>query len=177
METQHHYQLIADALHWLCQNQQNQPSLEELAQHVDLSPHYLQRVFQDWAGVSPKQFLKYLTKTQAMERLRQGRSVLEWWEGRTDSPYAGADQVGYELFGLKAFFTGDWKILWMPPPFGKGEWELFNVAMDPGELNDLGGEHPGRVEEMVDLWEQYEEDNGVLDISFDLFGEVESAGE
>ncbi len=77
MDTQHHYQLIADALHWLCQNQQNQPSLEELAQHVDLSPHYLQRVFQDWAGVSPKQFLKYLTKTQAMERLRQGRSVLD----------------------------------------------------------------------------------------------------
>jgi len=77
MESQHHYQLIADALHWLCQNQQNQPGLEELAQHIGLSPHYLQRLFQDWAGVSPKQFLKYLTKAQAMERLRQGHSVLE----------------------------------------------------------------------------------------------------
>ena len=77
MDSQRHYQLIAEALHWLCKNQQNQPGLEELAQQVGLSPHYLQRLFQQWAGVSPKQFLKHLTKAQAMERLRQGQSVLE----------------------------------------------------------------------------------------------------
>jgi len=77
MDSQHHYQLIATSLHWLCQNQQNQPGLEELARHVGLSPQYLQRLFQQWAGVSPKQFLKYLTKAQAMERLRQGQTVLE----------------------------------------------------------------------------------------------------
>lgn len=77
MNPQHHYQLIAEALHWLCENQQDQPSLEELADHVGLSPHYLQRLFQDWAGVSPKQFLKYLTKAQAIERLRQGQTVLD----------------------------------------------------------------------------------------------------
>ena len=77
MNSQHHYQLIAEALHWLCQNQQDQPTLEELADHVGLSPHYMQRLFQEWVGVSPKQFLKYLTKAQAMERLRQGQSVLE----------------------------------------------------------------------------------------------------
>jgi len=77
MDSQHHYQLIADALHWLCQNQQDQPSLEELAQHVGLSPQYLQRIFQEWAGVSPKQFLKYLTRAQAMERLKQGQTVLD----------------------------------------------------------------------------------------------------
>ena len=77
MNSQQHYQLIADSLHWLCRNQQDQPSLEELAQHVGFSPHYLQRIFQEWAGVSPKQFLKHLTKAQAMERLRQGRTVLD----------------------------------------------------------------------------------------------------
>jgi len=77
MNSQRHYQLIAEALHWLCQNQQNQPTLEELADHVGLSPHYLQRLFQEWVGVTPKQFLKYLTKSQAMERLRQGQTVLE----------------------------------------------------------------------------------------------------
>lgn len=77
MDTQHHYRLIADSLHWLCQNQQDQPSLEKLAKHVGFSPHYVQRLFQEWAGVSPKQFLKYLTKAQAMERLRRGQSVLD----------------------------------------------------------------------------------------------------
>jgi len=77
MKPQDHYQLIAEALHWLCQNQQDQPGLEELANHVGLSPDYLQRLFQEWTGVSPKQFLKYLTKTQAMARLVQGQTVLD----------------------------------------------------------------------------------------------------
>ena len=77
MESQRHYQLIADALHWLCQHQQDQPKLENLAAHDGLSPHYLQRLFQDWAGVSAKQFLKHLTKAQALERLRQGQTVLD----------------------------------------------------------------------------------------------------
>ena len=77
MKSQDHYQLIAEALHWLCQNQQDQPGLEELANHVGLSPYYLQRLFQEWTGVTPKQFLKYLTKKQAMERLIQGQTVLD----------------------------------------------------------------------------------------------------
>jgi len=77
MNSQKHYQLIAEALHWLCENQQDQPGLEELADHVGLSQPYVQRLFQEWAGVSPKQFLKYLTKVQAMERLRQGQTVLD----------------------------------------------------------------------------------------------------
>ena len=98
----------------------------------------------------------------------QGRSVLDLFSGEAEAPYSGAEQVGYELFGLKAFFDGEWKILWMPRPFGKGEWELFNLRQDPGEMNDLSSEHPGRVEVMVALWEQYKEDNTVLDISLDM---------
>lgn len=48
----------------------------------------------------------------------------------------------------------------MPEPFGKGEWELF----------DLSSEHPDRLADMIASWEQYKEDNGVLDISLDLSG-------
>ena len=98
----------------------------------------------------------------------QGSSVLDLLSGKAEQPYPEADRVGYELFGLKAFFDGEWKILWMPPPFGKGEWELFNLQHDPGEINDLSSEHPDRVEVMVAMWEQYKADNTVLDISLDL---------
>jgi len=101
-------------------------------------------------------------------RPMQGRSVLDLFRGKVESPYAGASQVGYELFGLKAFFVGDWKILWMPKPFGKSEWELFNLRQDPGEMTDLRSEHPQKVKKMIARWEQYKKDNGVLDISFDL---------
>jgi len=95
----------------------------------------------------------------------QGKSVLELFNGKAATPYAGANQVGYELFGLKAFIDGDWKVLWMPEPMGKGDWELFNIKEDPAELRDLSTERPQKRNELVDQWKQYEKDNGVLDLS------------
>ncbi len=98
----------------------------------------------------------------------QGQSVLEFFSGEATTLYAGAAQVGYELFGLKAFFDGNWKILRMPPPFASGEWELYNLAEDPAEMHDLSSQYPNKVDEMVKKWEQYKEDNTVLDVALDL---------
>ena len=100
----------------------------------------------------------------------QGKSVLDMFKGKVDFPYAEASQVGYELFGLKAYFAGDWKILWLPKPFGPGEWELFNLKQDPSEINDLSKQHPEKLKDMIALWEQYKIENKVLDISLDLSG-------
>ena len=72
-----HFELIARALDWITQNQLEQPELGELARELGTSPHHLQRVFQEWAGVSPKQFLKSLTRQAALERLAAGESVLD----------------------------------------------------------------------------------------------------
>jgi len=96
----------------------------------------------------------------------QGGSVLDFLSGKVKSPYMGASQVGYELFGMKAFFDGHWKILWMPPPFGSGDWQLYNLENDPGEIVDLGDQQPARLVKMIAGWEQYKEDNGVLDLSY-----------
>jgi arylsulfatase len=106
-------------------------------------------------------------------RPMQGQSVRDFLAGEAETPYPGAGQVGYELFGQKAFFDEDWKILWMPRPFGSGDWELYNLKENPAETNDLSSEYPQIVEEMVALWEQYKEENTVLDISYDLSGAVE----
>ena len=100
----------------------------------------------------------------------QGGSLLDFFEGRVATPYAGASQLGYELFGMKAFFDGDWKILWMPPPFGPGDWQLYNLKDDPAEMNDLSDQYPDRLAEMIARWEQYEAANGVLDVIFDMTG-------
>lgn len=100
----------------------------------------------------------------------QGRSVRDLLEGKETAPYAEAGRVGYELFGLKAYLDGDWKILWMPKPFGKGNWELFNLTVDPSELNDLSLQHPAKRKNMIELWKQYKMENGVLGISMDLSG-------
>jgi arylsulfatase len=88
----------------------------------------------------------------------QGTSVLPMLEGERPEMGPGVSDVGYELFGR-------WKVLWMPEPNGKGEWELFDLTQDPGELNDLSKKHPQKLEELVVRWEKYREENGVLDLS------------
>jgi len=77
MTEQHiNYQRVAKAIHYLNERQAAQPSLAELASHVGLSEFHLQRVFSEWAGISPKQFLQFLTKERAKQQLRKA-SVLE----------------------------------------------------------------------------------------------------
>jgi AraC family transcriptional regulator of adaptative response/methylated-DNA-[protein]-cysteine methyltransferase len=71
------YKLVARALNWVAENQADQPDLERLSVEMGLSPYHLQRTFQDWAGVSPKQFLKSLTRQDALARLKRGSSVLD----------------------------------------------------------------------------------------------------
>lgn len=120
----------------------------------DLMPTIL-----DVAQVDPKQEING-RKVMPM----QGQSVLAVINGSADTPYTGADEVGYELFGLKAYFDGDWKVLWMPEPAGKGDWELFNLKSDPAELNDLSKQHPEKRQELIAKWHDYKEVNGVLDV-------------
>ncbi len=95
----------------------------------------------------------------------QGKSVLELFSGKSQTAYKGADELGYELFGQKAYFSGDWKVLWVPEPAGTGKWELLNLKNDPAELNDLSKKYPERLKDLVAQWEQYKKDNGVLDNS------------
>jgi AraC family transcriptional regulator of adaptative response/methylated-DNA-[protein]-cysteine methyltransferase len=60
-----HYQQIAKAIAFLNDKQSQQPELKDVAAHIGLSDSHLQRVFTEWAGLSPKQFLQFLTKQKA----------------------------------------------------------------------------------------------------------------
>lgn len=71
------YQRVAQAIHFIEQNVQQQPSLEEIAAAVHLSPYHFHRLFRRWAGVTPKQFLQFLTVDYAKTMLAESNSVLE----------------------------------------------------------------------------------------------------
>lgn len=75
-ETRHHYSLVAQAIEYIRTHSVRQPSLPEIAHHVGLSDTHFQRVFSQWAGVSPKRFLQYLTKEHALQALRASSDVL-----------------------------------------------------------------------------------------------------
>ncbi len=77
MENPNHFAVVKKALCWLADNRRQQPSLEALSRYTGYSQHHLQRTFQEWAGVSPKQFLKSLTREDAVQRLMQGFSILD----------------------------------------------------------------------------------------------------
>lgn len=71
-----HYEVVAEAIRYIRQQQSQQPTLEEISNHVHLSKFHLQRVFKEWAGVSPKGFLQYLTVEKSKDLLRAGQSTL-----------------------------------------------------------------------------------------------------
>lgn len=73
----HTYQQIAQAIEHLTANFREQPSLSELAEKANLSEFHFQRLFTEWAGVSPKKFSQYLTIEHAKQQLRQGVSLAE----------------------------------------------------------------------------------------------------
>lgn len=74
--SQQAYDTVAEAIRFVRNHARQQPSLDEIARHVGLSPQHLQRVFSQWAGISPKRFLQFLTKEHAKTLLRQSRDVL-----------------------------------------------------------------------------------------------------
>ena len=54
------YARIERAIQFLEQHFRRQPTLDEVADHVHLSPFHFQRLFSSWAGVTPKRFLQFL---------------------------------------------------------------------------------------------------------------------
>ena len=91
-----------------------------------------------------------------------GKSWVPVLAGRAESPRTDQDVLAWEVFGNRAVRQGNWKLRWQIRPFGTGEWELFDLAADPGELKDLAAERPDKVKEMVALWDDYARQNNVI---------------
>jgi arylsulfatase A-like enzyme len=91
-----------------------------------------------------------------------GTSINNMMQGQVASVHGEEYVMGWELFGRHALRKGHWKIVQIPPPFGSGEWELFNLADDPLEANDLTEQKPEKLQEMLGLWAKYVRENGVI---------------
>ena len=64
---------------------------------------------------------------------------------------------------------GNWKLRWQWKPYGTGQWELFDLTLDPGERQDLASERPEKVVALVEHWEDYVTRNNVILPSRSLF--------
>src|ERR1700733_12003574 len=70
------YHRIEDAINYIKLNFKEQPDLDEVAEKVHLSPFHFQRMFTDWAGISPKKFIQYLSLDYAKGILKNNQATL-----------------------------------------------------------------------------------------------------
>jgi arylsulfatase len=92
----------------------------------------------------------------------RGRSMLPYLSGQTDAVHDADTGTGWELFGRRAIRQGDWKALYLPAPYGPATWQLYDLSRDPGEVHDLAASRPDKLADLLELWDRYVEDNGVI---------------
>ncbi len=106
-ETNINYQRIEQAIKFLENNFQRQPELDEVAEKVHLSPFHFQRIFTDWAGISPKRFLQFLTVDFLKSKLQDSRNIVE----AAESAGLSSQSRVYDLFTtLEAVTPQEYKL-------------------------------------------------------------------
>jgi AraC family transcriptional regulator of adaptative response/methylated-DNA-[protein]-cysteine methyltransferase len=73
----YNYDKIAKAIEFIVANAKDQPSLFEVAEEVNISQFHFQRVFTEWAGVSPKRFLQFITAGYLKEKIKESSNLIE----------------------------------------------------------------------------------------------------
>ncbi|MGV3591138.1 MAG: arylsulfatase [Gammaproteobacteria bacterium] len=91
-----------------------------------------------------------------------GRSFSALLRGEIQAIRGDDETLAFEHGGQRAVFRGKWKALWMPPPNGIGDWQLFDLSVDPGETNDLAAANPDVMAELAAAYEQHAADVGVV---------------
>lgn len=118
---------------------------------TDITPTLL-----DLAGLPAQQ--------QPHEMAMSGRSLKPVIEGKAKHTYATDEAVGLEVTGNAALFKGDYKLSRNLPPYGNGNWRLYNIALDPGETQDLAELQPERLQALLTDYQSYAATYGVQEI-------------
>lgn len=100
------YNRIAAAIRFIADEGSERPALDDVARHVGLSPFHLQRTFKRWAGVSPKQFMGFLTLEHAKAVMRQSASVLD---AAFDVGLSGSSRLHDLFVAYEAMTPGEYK--------------------------------------------------------------------
>ncbi|CAR29219.1 ZYRO0G03476p [Zygosaccharomyces rouxii] len=94
----------------------------------------------------------------------KGKSWVPYLAKSSDRIHDEDTVTGWELFGQRAIRRGPFKALYIPKPFGSGAWQLFDASKDLGEINDLSGQLPEILEELLGHWSTYCAETGLVEL-------------
>jgi arylsulfatase A-like enzyme len=93
-----------------------------------------------------------------------GRSWKAYLIGESEEPVRGPfDPIAFEMFECRAVIKGDWKLIFIAPPYGENEWHLYNLREDPREMENLAGRHPDKFAELKRDWDEYARSVGYIE--------------
>ncbi len=106
-QEQLNYDRIAAAISYLKTNFKAQPTLNQIAEHIHLSPFHFQRLFTDWAGVSPKKFMQYLSLQYAKGLLANKKTTL--FETAYRTGLSGSSRLHDLFVNIEGMTPGEYK--------------------------------------------------------------------
>ena len=101
------YERIAEAIDYIRENFKTQPDLEAVAGKVHLSPFHFQRLFTDWAGVSPKKFLQYISVEHAKTVLKDQQSTV--FDAAYETGLSGTGRLHDLFISIEGMTPGEFR--------------------------------------------------------------------
>ena len=98
---------IEQAIGYITTNFKNQPSLDEVAEKIHLSPYHFQRLFTDWAGVSPKKFLQFISVEHAKNILKEKQVSL--FDAAFETGLSGTGRLHDLFINIEGMTPGEYK--------------------------------------------------------------------
>lgn len=170
MQDPTNYDRIATAIGYIKDHFKQQPDLNEVAGKIHLSPFHFQRLFKEWAGVSPKKFIQYLSIEHARSMLQDKGATLS--DTAFETGLSGTGRLHDLFIGIEGMTPGDYKnggealsinYSFAESPFGEiivastaiGICHLAFADKESDALNDLRNRFPhARYRQTVDLIQQ-----------------------
>ena len=85
----------------------------------------------------------------------EGKSIVPILDGRTREAHK---QLAWEWSGNRALREGDWKVVWDSKV---KEWELYNLAKDRCETENLAASQPERTARLSEAWMKWAKETGL----------------
>lgn len=101
------YDRIAEAIDYIRENFRTQPGLDEIAGKIHLSPYHFQRLFTDWAGVSPKKFLQYISVEHAKALLKQEQATV--FDAALETGLSGTGRLHDLFISIEGMTPGEFR--------------------------------------------------------------------